>query len=85
MGPAKARTNNRIEPLSGDPLSGFDCIFKYFAGEFLGASLDRPWADGAAGDPLPHARQHLHQRHRALAQVGPGQRATGMSRTMYTG
>ena len=50
-------------------------------GELLGASLDRPGAHGAAGDPLPHARQHLHQRHSALAQVGPGQRAAGMTRT----
>ena len=26
MGLSKAGTNTRIEPLSGDPLSGFDCI-----------------------------------------------------------
>ena len=48
------------------------------SGEFLGAALDRPWANGAVGHPLPHAGQHLDQRHRALTKVRPGQRAPGM-------
>ena len=26
MGQTKTWTNNRIEPLSGDPVSGFDCM-----------------------------------------------------------
>ena len=34
MGPTKAWTNNRIEPLSGDPLSGFDCTYHH---------VDRLW------------------------------------------
>ena len=50
----------------------------YVSGEFLGAALDRPWANGAVGHPLPHAGQHLDQRHRALTKVRPGQRAPGM-------
>ena len=44
-----------------------------FSGEFPGAAVDRARADGAPGDALPHAGQHLHQRHRALPKVGPGQ------------
>ena len=48
-----------------------------FSGEFSGAAVDRAGADGAPGDALPHAGQHLHQRHRTLTQVGPGQRPTG--------
>ena len=30
MGPAKALTNNQIEPLFGDPLSGFDCTIEIY-------------------------------------------------------
>ena len=57
--------------------------YLFVSGEFLGAAIDRPWADGAVGHPLPHAGQHLHQRHSALPQVGPGQRAPGMLREYY--
>ena len=54
-----------------------------FSGEFPGAAVDRAGADGAPGDALPHAGQHLHQRHRTLAQVGPGQRPPGREDSSY--
>ena len=50
-----------------------------FSGEFPGAAVNRAGADGAPGDALPHAGQHLHQRHRTLTQVGPGQRPPGLT------
>ena len=35
MGPAKTGSNNRIEPLSGEPLSGFDCMYLEYHEERL--------------------------------------------------